>query len=187
MIKYSDFGVSRFVDLSQKISTLTPAMGTFHWMAPEVLLRAKYNSQADIFSLGITYWELVNRFITREYSYPQPPSLDLIKTDRYIPPSVPEDFDVDIRTIVSGCLKKNPEERLSPSTILEILNQTKLNNVQKRASGYFTSLLTRSDSNLGETTHTAPQTLYPNMIPQQNEEKKNETKTEDLISPFATL
>ena len=38
--------------------------GTLQWMAPELFtLRPKHNKKSDIYSLGITFWEIVARQI----------------------------------------------------------------------------------------------------------------------------
>jgi serine/threonine protein kinase len=56
--KLGDFGVSKTMDHT----TFATAMGTPEYQAPEVVHMEKYGSTADIYSLGITlYWLLNNR------------------------------------------------------------------------------------------------------------------------------
>ena len=52
--KIADFGISREMDES----TMTVGMGTYRWMAPEVLTSGHYSESADIFSLGAILSEL---------------------------------------------------------------------------------------------------------------------------------
>ncbi|GMF30904.1 unnamed protein product [Phytophthora fragariaefolia] len=52
--KLSDFGVAR----AYNFTSMTAAVGTSLWMAPEVMLGNRYDSSADIFSLGIVLSEL---------------------------------------------------------------------------------------------------------------------------------
>ena len=51
-LKLADFGVS--VQLSTTLSKRSTAIGTPHWMAPEVIAEGSYSGLADIWSLGIS-------------------------------------------------------------------------------------------------------------------------------------
>ncbi|OQR91293.1 protein kinase [Achlya hypogyna] len=52
--KLTDFGISREID----DATMTAGIGTYRWMAPEVLQDGHYDESADIFSLGVILTEL---------------------------------------------------------------------------------------------------------------------------------
>jgi len=52
--KLSDFGVAR----KYSFSSMTAAVGTSLWMAPEVMLGERYDASADIFSFGVVLSEL---------------------------------------------------------------------------------------------------------------------------------
>jgi len=56
--KLGDFGTARQMDLT--FGTYS-AKGTFSFMAPEVYKGERYNSQVDIYSLGIVLYRLMNR------------------------------------------------------------------------------------------------------------------------------
>ena len=55
-IKIADFGIS--VSLDKTLGRQRTVIGTPHWMAPEVLTSDDYDEKADIWSLGITAYEL---------------------------------------------------------------------------------------------------------------------------------
>uniref|UniRef100_A0A1I8AG20 Mitogen-activated protein kinase kinase kinase n=1 Tax=Steinernema glaseri TaxID=37863 RepID=A0A1I8AG20_9BILA len=55
-LKICDFGTT----VPQKTS-MTNNRGTTCWMAPEVFQGRKYDAKADVFSFGITLWEMVTR------------------------------------------------------------------------------------------------------------------------------
>lgn len=57
-IKLADFGLARRMDNADESLS---RKGTFNYMAPEVYLGRKYNSQADIYSLGLILYRLMNR------------------------------------------------------------------------------------------------------------------------------
>ena len=55
-MKISDFGTSRMInDASTKMSLV----GTYAWMAPEVIRNLPYNEKVDIWSYGVVLWELL--------------------------------------------------------------------------------------------------------------------------------
>lgn len=54
--KLADFGWTR-----QKAKKMTAKIGTYQWMAPEVIAGFKYTEKADVFSYGIILWELATR------------------------------------------------------------------------------------------------------------------------------
>ncbi|OQR92227.1 protein kinase [Achlya hypogyna] len=57
--KLSDFGVSR----EETTETMTRGVGTYRWMAPEVLKDGHYSVAADIFSFGVILTELDTHMI----------------------------------------------------------------------------------------------------------------------------
>ena len=40
---------------------MTGKIGTYQWMAPEVITNQKYTEKADVFSFGIILWEIAVR------------------------------------------------------------------------------------------------------------------------------
>lgn len=54
--KLTDFGWTRL-----KAKKMTAKIGTYQWMAPEVIAGFKYTEKADVFSYGIILWELLTR------------------------------------------------------------------------------------------------------------------------------
>ena len=46
MVKVADFGLAKALE---SVATLTGGLGTFQWMAPEVLARQHYSQKADVY------------------------------------------------------------------------------------------------------------------------------------------
>ena len=62
-ILIADFGLSRVISRHQ---TMTGGLGTYQWMAPEVLARQRYSEKADIYSFSIVLWEMAARRLPYE-------------------------------------------------------------------------------------------------------------------------
>eukprot|EP01156_Anaeramoeba_ignava_P021462 Anaeramoba_ignava/c19096_g2_i1.p1 GENE.c19096_g2_i1~~c19096_g2_i1.p1 ORF type:complete len:328 (+),score=98.32 c19096_g2_i1:218-1201(+) len=62
--KIADFGLSRTIDKSR--THLNSMVGTFNWMAPEIMYGDNYSFPADIYSLGIILWEIQTRKVPFE-------------------------------------------------------------------------------------------------------------------------
>lgn len=111
-VKLGDFGVA-----SQVMNTFrrTSFVGSPYWMAPEVIKRSHYDSKADIWSLGITIYELVRG---------EPP-LAQIEPARAIcviptcaPPRLDSSHGEALRELVAACLHDDPGKRPSADELL---------------------------------------------------------------------
>jgi serine/threonine protein kinase len=60
VVKISDFGLSRVLPEGSLASTFG---GSLYYMAPEVVLNEKYDSKADIWSLGMIIYECLTQSI----------------------------------------------------------------------------------------------------------------------------
>ena len=110
--KLGDFGVSKIMDHA----TYATAMGTPEYQAPEVVHMKKYGQTADIYSLGITlYWLLNNRrmpFIGAD----EQPTVDqkneaMEKRCRGEKLPAPKNGSVKLKKIVLKACEYNPEDR----------------------------------------------------------------------------
>lgn len=54
--KLADFGWTRTL-----ANYMTSKIGTYQWMAPEVISGQVYTEKADVFSFGIILWEIASR------------------------------------------------------------------------------------------------------------------------------
>ena len=108
MAKLGDFGVS--TSLTNSLSMRVSKIGTPYWMSPEVISQKKYNTQTDIWSLGITCIEMAEG---------NPPNNNLrhyqvVKMIVNKPPkglSQPEKWSPEFNDFVSKCLTYDPEKR----------------------------------------------------------------------------
>ena len=73
---------------------MTNKIGTFQWMAPEVINGEVYTEKADVFSYAIILWEIAAREPPYKNIMGTKVSIDVIKYDLRpeIPKSTPEVF-----------------------------------------------------------------------------------------------
>ncbi|OQS05881.1 kinase [Thraustotheca clavata] len=125
--KLTDFGESR----EMNDETMTNDVGTFAWMAPEVITGRKYNASADIYSFGV----LLSEYASHQVPYSnmidlvtrQPCNqfqlISQITTGQLKPtidaPNTPE----WVVEIANKCLQFDPDERLSILAIEYIINK----------------------------------------------------------------
>merc|ERR1712080_99106 len=74
--KISDFGLARPLPadavmssasesspVEQSLGMMTGGVGTYHWMAPEILTGRSYDERVDVYSYGVVLYELLCRRI----------------------------------------------------------------------------------------------------------------------------
>ena len=115
--KLGDFGVG--IQLTDD-DYRTSKKGSPYWMSPQVVLREKYDTKTDIWSLGITCVELVEG---------EPPNgeikpLEVMEKIGKTPPKVEEIIKINEHSeyfvdFVKKCLEVNPKNRPSAKELLE--------------------------------------------------------------------
>ena len=111
-----DFGIARAIDASG----ITTRSGTAGFMAPEVLLGRPLTSACDVFALGVV---LASATGIRPFGV-GPPEAIAYRVVHEEPDL--SGLDPQIRDLVAACLAKEPSERPTPATILELLADSDL-------------------------------------------------------------
>ncbi|MBI4800900.1 MAG: CHASE2 domain-containing protein [Elusimicrobia bacterium] len=109
-IRVADFGIARITE-SSKTATGT-VLGTPYYMSPEQIAGKKVDGRADLFSLGVTLYEL----LTGERPWKGGESIGTllfqITSDPYPDPLlIRANLPKDILPVIDRALKKRPEER----------------------------------------------------------------------------
>ena len=109
-IKLGDFGLATFEN-SARLTRSETIIGSVHYLAPEISRGQQASYQSDIYSLGVTFFELITRRVPFEDDTPVSVAIRHIKDKfpsprKYIP-STPKEIE---RIILKAC-KKNPQER----------------------------------------------------------------------------
>ena len=122
--KIADIGIAK----AMKTEGLSTKIGTKFYVSPELYNGDRYDFPADIWSLGIIFWEMlsgkrINQVIkgllapsVRE-GFPSDAILNEIKEE-------------DLRELVRKMLVKDPEGRLKAKDVLDILNGKNVQIVQ---------------------------------------------------------
>ncbi|ORE03016.1 kinase-like protein [Rhizopus microsporus var. microsporus] len=106
-------------------------VGTPYWMAPEVIRDGtSYNYKADIWSLGITVYEMAT-------GNPPLANVDPMRAISIIPkstpPRLPDTFSPAIKEFVDSCLAEDPNERLNADELLKSKFIKSVNKVPRSA------------------------------------------------------
>lgn len=109
-IKLGDFGIATFEN-SARLTRSETIIGSVHYLAPEISRGQQASYQSDIYSLGVTFFELITSRVPFEDDTPVSVAIRHIKDKfpsprKYIP-STPKEIE---RIILKAC-KKNPQER----------------------------------------------------------------------------
>ncbi len=121
--KLTDFGLSKVKTETQSTSTKA-AVGTLAWMAPELFKRkATYTPEADIYSLGITLWELTSRKIPFADAGNQALVQNWIMQGER--EDIPADCPVKIASLIKACWEGEPEKRPTADEVASYLHSDK--------------------------------------------------------------
>lgn len=111
-VKIADFGVA--AQLSNNLSRRNTFVGTPFWMAPEVINQLDYHFSADIWSLGITAYELA--YGKPPWSHLHPMKA-LFSIPRNEPSRLDERFSTEFQDFVAQCLQMDPGSRVTISQL----------------------------------------------------------------------
>lgn len=117
--KLADFGWARI-----KETVMTGRIGTYQWMAPEVIASSRYTEKADVYSFGIIMWEIAAR---------KPPyyGIDVSEVahrvvhQNYRPPIKDGDAPYSWIGLMKRCWQRDSSKRPSFQQIMNELNAIK--------------------------------------------------------------
>uniref|UniRef100_A0A0G4H597 Protein kinase domain-containing protein n=1 Tax=Chromera velia CCMP2878 TaxID=1169474 RepID=A0A0G4H597_9ALVE len=117
-LKISDFGWARVK--AAEGDNMTGSVGTYQWMAPEVLESSEYSEKADVFSFGVVLWEILSR-------QPPYPGMDPVNVATQVVknglrPEIPPDSPRRWVSLMNRCWAQDPKDRLDFAQILEELD-----------------------------------------------------------------
>ena len=102
----TDFGLVRFTQSKSKTSTGT-ITGTPAYMSPEQARGEQVDSRTDVYSLGITVYEM----LAGRVPFDSDSALSLLHMQIYDPPPPIDGLSADLQSVINKALAKNPNER----------------------------------------------------------------------------
>ncbi len=114
-VKVTDFGIAKAAS-SQTISSNT--MGSVHYISPEQARGGYCDERSDIYSLGITMYEMLTGRVPFEGDSTVAVALQHIQGEMVPPRVLDPVIPVSIEKIILKCTQKKPEQRYSSATEL---------------------------------------------------------------------
>ena len=103
----TDFGFARYTDNEHMLNTLC---GSPMYMAPEIMLKKRYNNKSDLWSVGVIFYELV--FGTTPYKAKN--MIDLMTGIKRKAVSLPKNnLSRECRDLLLNLLRRDPNRRIS--------------------------------------------------------------------------
>jgi len=134
-VKVSDFGVSKFFESSENISSsrMTQEVGTVQWMAPEMMTSNAYTEKVDLYSYGVILYEVICRVIPWDDSEVDEVFATVSNGGRLIFDDVlPHDCPSGLVALMQDCWAQDPADRPAFATVLERLKAVEINGLLDR-------------------------------------------------------
>ena len=172
LIKLGDFGVSKVLNSTLKHAKTIVA--TPQYSAPEILKKEQYSFRADIWSLGVTFFQLIYLIFPFEGTTEEEMQKNILEGKRK-EVSCSESYDKKLIDLVNSMLSYRPDDRPSASEILEnpIINSRMICYLKENNFDNFIAKKTIDD--------------YENEIEKLNENKKEKQiiiEEDDKIADF---
>lgn len=116
-IKLGDFGIAMEEgDVNDNSSK--SIMGSVHYLAPEICQSQHATTKSDIYSLGVTFFELVTGRLPYEDGTPIDIAIQHVKKPFPSPTKFNPNISKEIERIIFKACKKNPDERYETAQLM---------------------------------------------------------------------
>jgi len=149
-VQITDFGIAQIVGDTELASEGGGVIGTPKYMAPEMILGKKIDHRADIYSLGISFYELITGRVP--FTTTGKSDFEVRKAQVEAPPPLPTEINPripkEIENIILKALSKNTNDRFSSvDEFIEALIETNKSGLTTNSFGHISPV---NESNLFE-------------------------------------
>lgn len=129
--KITDFGLAKLLNSTQSISATGTIIGTPEYISPEQSEGKKVDHRTDIYSLGVTFFQMVTGHVPYEAESKMAILLKHLQAPVPNPSQICAGIDTQFSQIIVKCMAKKPEARFSNcQEILQILESYETGNFQ---------------------------------------------------------
>lgn len=111
IVKVMDFGIAKVASAARNLTRTGTQMGTAYYMSPEQVKGERVDIRSDIYSLGITLYEL----LTANVPFSSNSEFEILSDHVNTPPPPPSKFypylPKGLENIILKSLEKNPDQR----------------------------------------------------------------------------
>lgn len=115
-LKIIDFGLTKTLAPNEK---LAEGMGTLTFVAPEVIQRNPYNKAVDVWSIGVVMYYLLSGALPFDDENDDTLAKKIVYSDPGYPDQIFGDRSETAKKLISQCLEKKPEKRISIDELLD--------------------------------------------------------------------
>ena len=126
----TDFGIAKAVGSEEmtKITKTGTGIGTPAYMAPEQGMGEDIDHRADIYSLGIVFYEMITGQLPFKGDYEQAVIYSILNEEPIKVSDIQSEVTQEIERVISKALEKNPEKRFQKiEELMEDLRSQKIN------------------------------------------------------------
>ena len=141
-IKLGDFGISILLDSDINVNENKKVMGTAQYLAPELVYGEKATFQSDIYSMGITFFELLTGRVPFDAKNPHEVAVMQIEKEMPSPLSISPNLPKEVEYIIFTATKKDLKDRYKTVEEMEsdINSLYKNKRIMRKNRGFFSNI-----------------------------------------------